>query len=173
MTSYDHLPRLAVVASIIGEKCAPARSAGSSLISAARLGGGLLTKAESSGEAEPTPSERALAHALHQDGQANGLPADRAMAELLLLADDVPAAGDLSAGLSQALLPRHDSEPALAGEERRSAFADLYRRLALHQLNSQVRNKASATLGKLARRAPDRSRARGLGTGDHHQPRTP
>lgn len=43
----------------------------------------------------------------------------------------------LATRLSQAFLLPGDSKAALAREERRSAFADLYRRLVLHQLNSR------------------------------------
>ncbi len=79
------------------------------------------------------------------------------MAQLLMLADQVPQAGELATGLNQAFLPPDDSQPvtdsqsATARHERRSAFAGLYRRFALHQLNSQVRNKAAAILARLSR----------------------
>ncbi len=148
MTSTDYPPRLAVVASIIDE-CSPVDA---SLAAAGRIGSDLQGNAASATQAEPTPQERALAEALQEDDQNDGPPTDRAIAELLLLVDDVPAADDLATGLSQTFLLPEDSRPALAREERHSAFADLYRRLALHHLNSQVRNKAAAKLRKLIRR---------------------
>ncbi len=154
MTSTDLPPRLAVVAAIIDDQRAAAGDGSpalGSLASAARLGGGLVSKAKAASAADPTATERALAEALQAEGHASG-PSDHAIAELLLLADDVPTAGDLAAGLSRAFLLPGDSRSSLASQERRSAFADLYRKLALHQLNSQVRNKAAAVLFKLIRR---------------------
>jgi hypothetical protein len=73
------------------------------------------------------------------------------MAELLILADEVPQADELATGLSQAFLLPDQSEPGTTRRERRSAFADLYRRVALHHLSSQVRNKAAAILALLSR----------------------
>ncbi len=46
---------------------------------------------------------------------------------------------------------RPDSQSAIVRHERTSAFAGLYRKFALHQLNSQVRNKAAAILVRLSR----------------------
>ena len=71
------------------------------------------------------------------------------LAELLLLADDLPESAELAAALSQTFLPPGDSASALARRDRTSVFADLYRRLALAQLNNQVRNKVAAALGRL------------------------
>lgn len=145
MTSTDYPMRLAVVAAIIDE------SADGPLRSSARLGREIRAKAESAAEAVPTPSERALAEALHDANHRDASVTDHAIAELLLLADDVPDSDKLATGLSQALLPHEDSWPAAAGDDCRSVFADLYRRLALHELNSQVRNEAAAALGRLIR----------------------
>jgi hypothetical protein len=125
--------------------------------SAARLGSDIHDRAESAATATATPAERALAQALRGDGQADEPPADHIIAELLLLADDGPAASKLATGLSQAFLLPDDSKAALAHPERRVAFADLYRGLALHQLNNQVRNKAAAILRGLIHRHPARS----------------
>jgi hypothetical protein len=141
-------PRLAVVAAIIDGGAA---SRGP-LASAARLGSEIHGKAQSATAVTATPEERALARALRDNGQRDGPSTDHAIAELLLLADDDPEAGTLATGLSQAFLLPDDSQAALAVEERRSVFADLYRRLALHGLNSQVRNKAAAILCRLRRR---------------------
>lgn len=151
MKNIDYPPRLAVVAAIIDEEVGQGP-----LVSAARLGTEILDKAQSATAAAATPAELALAQALCGNGPcANGNRDDRstdhAIAELLLLADEDPEAGTLATGLSQAFLLADDSKAALASEERRSAFADLYRRLALHQLNSQVRNKAAETLCRLVR----------------------
>jgi len=149
MKSTNCPPRLDVVAAIID-----GQSLGHGLVvSAARLGSEIREKAESAAAATPTPQERALAQAMRADGQRDERSADQVIAELLLLADDGPDASKLAAGLSQAFLRPDDSKAALACEERRSAFADLYRRLALHQLDSQVRNKAAAVLCGLIGRA--------------------
>lgn len=147
MKNSDCPPRLAVVAAIMdgGEV------GQGPLVSAARLGSEILDKAQSATAAAATPAERALAQALRGNGKRDEHSTDHAIAELLLLADDDPEAARLATGLSQAFLLPDDSKAALAHEERRSAFADLYRRLALHQLNSQVRNKAAATLCRLLR----------------------
>jgi hypothetical protein len=143
MNSTDYLPRLAVVAAIIDP------AAEGPLASSARLGSEIRAKVISAAEATPTAAERALAEALQLDHQRDSRPADPAIAELLLLADEGPEASQLATRLNQAfLLPDH-SRPAPSRDERRSAFADLYRSLALHQLNNQVRNKAAAALWKL------------------------
>jgi hypothetical protein len=147
MTKSDQPPRLAVVASIIDD----GGGASGPLVSAARLGSEIHDKAESAALAEPTPQERALAEALDDDTR-EGQQADRAIAELLLLVDDVPTADDLAAGLSHTFLLPDDSRPALARELRLPAFSDLYRKLALPTLGNQVRNKAAATLRRLTRR---------------------
>lgn len=146
MTSTDCPPRLAVVAAMIdGQGAGPGP-----LALAARLGSEIYDKAESAAIATATPAERALAQALRGEDRRDELPpADHAIAELLLLADDGPDASRLATGLIRAFLPPGDSGAALAGDDRRSAFAELYRRLALHQLNSQVRNKAAAIVCKL------------------------
>jgi hypothetical protein len=151
MKNTDYPPRLAVVAAIIDGEVGQGP-----LVSAARLGTEILDKAQSATAAAATPAELALAQALCGNGlSGNGKrdehSADHAIAELLLLADEDPEAGMLATGLSQVFLLADNSKAALANEERRSAFADLYRRLALHQLNSQVRNKAAATLCSLLR----------------------
>ena len=145
MTSTEHTPRLAVVATMIDS------AADGPIVSAARLGNELQAKASSAADATPTDAERALARALQDDDQGDSPPADQAIAELLFLADDGPEASKLATGLNQAFLLPQDSHPAPAHDERRSAFADLYRRLALHQLNNQVRNKAAASLWRLIR----------------------
>ena len=146
MTTTNDPPRLAVVAAIIDS------AADGPLTSSARLGSEIQTKVVSAAEAIPTAAERALAEALQDDDQRDSPPADPAIAELLLLADDGPDASKLAAGLNQACSLTDDPRPAPSRDERRSAFADVYRRLALHQLNNQVRNNAAATLRKLIRR---------------------
>lgn len=151
MKDTDYPPRLAVVAAIIDGEVGQGP-----LVSAARLGTEILEKAQSATATAATPAELALAQALCGNGLCgNGTgderSTDHAIAELLLLADEDPEADTLATGLSQAFLLPDDSMAALANDERRSAFADLYRRLALHQLNSQVRNKAAATLCSLLR----------------------
>ncbi len=148
--SKDHTPSLAVVAAIIDP------AADDSLTYSARLGSDLQAEAISAAEATPTAVERALAKALQDNGDGDGPSADRAIAALLLLADDGPGASKLAAELIQAFLLSDDSGSAPARDERRSVFADLYRRLVLHQLNNQVRNNAAASLWKLIRRRPTR-----------------
>ena len=145
MKNTDYPPRLAVVAAIIDGE---ATSRGP-LASAARLGSEIHDRAQSAMATAATPAERALAQALRDSGQRESTSTDHAIAELLLLADDDPEAGKLATGLSQAFLPSDESKADLAREERRSAFTDLYRSVALHRLNSQVRNKAAATLYRL------------------------
>lgn len=150
MKSLNCPPRLAVVAAIIdGDGLRP-----SPLATAARLGSEILQKAESAAAASATPTERALAQAMRGGGQREEPLVDHAIAELLLLVDDGPDASKLATGLSEAFLLPDAPRAALAREERRTAFAELYRRLALHQLNSQVRNKAAAILCGLIRRRP-------------------
>lgn len=146
MKNIDYPPRLAVVAAIIDEEVGQGP-----LVSAARLGTEILDKAQSATAAAATPAELALAQALCGNGKRDEPSSDHAIAELLLIADEDPEAGVLATGLSQVFLLADNSKAALANEERRSAFADLYRRLALHQLNSQVRNKAAETLCRLVR----------------------
>ncbi len=154
MPNNDVPPRLSVVAAIIeGETTAKGM-----LRPENRLGTRYGTGAESQAAASATLTEQKLAHAL-QGGQGPCADAqgELAMAELLMLADQVPQADKLATGLNQAFLlsddsqPVTDSQPATARHERRSAFAGLYRRFALHQLNSQVRNKAAAILARLNR----------------------
>lgn len=157
MSRTNYPPRLAVLAAILDDDFVTADDdlADGLLARRARLGSDIFGKAESANEAEPTPLERALAEALHDGIRNDGASADHAIAELLLLADDIPAASDLATGLSQAFLLPDDSGSPAAHEERCSPFAELYRNLALHQLNNQVRNKASAILCELSRRGQD------------------
>lgn len=146
MERTDGPPRLTVVAAIMNGE---SRGNGP-LASAARLGCEIHDRIQSATAATATPAERALAQALQDDDQRGDWPAGQAIAELLILADGDGEASKLAAELSQAFLPPDEFTSALASEERRSAFADLYRELALHQLNSQVRNKAAAILFTLA-----------------------
>lgn len=147
MKRTDGPPRLTVVAAIMNGESPGAGP----LASAARLGCEIHERIQSASAATATPAERALAQALQDDYQRDELPADQAIAELLILADGDGKASKLAAELSQAFLPPDEFCSALASEERRSAFADLYRKLALHELNSQVRNKAAAILFRLTR----------------------
>jgi len=146
-------PRLAVVAAIIDDGASNGASDGS-VVWGSRVGSKFREAAEDGMAASPTAEERALAQAL-REGQTGGAyrAGDPVMAELLLLANDSPEAGKLAVGLSQAFLPPGDSRAVMATKDRRPAFAALYRRLALHQLDSQVRNKAAAVLRKLNARA--------------------
>jgi hypothetical protein len=145
MTTRNCPPRLTVVAAIIDEDGALPND----LRSAARLGGRSGSVAEP--DLAPTTTERALALAL-QGGQNTGETpaAEPVIAELLMLAEEESGADDLAVALSQAFLRPAGSGRDIARDEPRSAFADLYRRLALHQLNSQVRNKAAAILARLS-----------------------
>src|SRR5262249_18054638 len=104
--------------------------------------------------ASPTGTERALAEALygcgHHDREPAARPAEPVVAELLLLADDLPESAELAAALSETFLSPDASALAPArGGGQTSVFADLYRRLALAQLNNQVRNRVAAALGRL------------------------
>jgi len=148
MTNEGDPPRLFVLAAIID----PGTSGKGALQSAARLGTRYRRASDSRAAASATPAEKELAQVLRGgQGQGASVDGDSAMAELLILADEVSQADELATGLSQAfLLPDH-SEPATTRSERRSAFADLYHRFALHQLSSQVRNKAAAILALLSR----------------------
>jgi hypothetical protein len=141
-------PRLSVVAAIID----PGASGKSALQPAARLGSRYRRASDAGAAASATPTEQELAQALQGgQGQGDSADGDAAIAELLILADEVPQADELATGLSQVfLLPDH-SEPDTTRRERRSAFADLYHRVALHQLSSQVRNKAAAIVALLRR----------------------
>lgn len=149
MTNRDDPPRLSVVAAIMDAET----SGKGTLRPEARLGTRYSTAAESQAAASATPAEQELARALQGggQGQCDDAEGELAMAELLMLADQVPKADELATGLNQACLLSEDSQPATARRERRSAFAGLYRRFALHQLNSQVRNKAAAILALLSR----------------------
>jgi hypothetical protein len=148
MTSKDEPPRLSVVAAIMD-----AETSGKGVLGPeARLGTRYSTAADSQAAASATPTEQELAQALQGGhGQCLDAEGELAMAELLMLADQVPQADELATGLNQAFLSSDDSQPATARRERRSAFAGLYRRFALHQLNNQVRNKAAAILALLSR----------------------
>jgi hypothetical protein len=140
MTSEEGSPRLSVVAAIIDDPddrpLGPAARSGS--------------RYREPSAASATPKERELAQALQGDGQPSGQD-EPAMAELLMLAAQIPQAEELATGLSEAYLLPDDSRLTCAREERRSAFVELYRRLALHQLSSQVRNRAAAVLARLGR----------------------
>lgn len=148
MKSDNYLPRLAVVAAIVdGDKprCGP-------VTSAARMGS-KPREVAGLGVDSATTQERALARALQGGDSRKQTQGDPAMADLLYLADACPGARKLAAGLSQAFLAPGDPASGLPEQDRRSAFADLYRRLALHQLDNQVRNKAAAALRGLSRSA--------------------
>lgn len=148
MTNEDDPPRLSVVAAIIDAET-PGKGA---LLPATRLGTRYRRASDSHAAASATPTEQDLAQVLQGDqGQGASVQGGSAMAELLKLADQVPQADELATGLIQAFLLPDDSQPATTRRERRSAFADLYRRFALHQLNSQVRNLAAAILASLSR----------------------
>ena len=148
MTNGDDPPRLSVVAAIMDAET----SGNGPLRAEARLGTRYSTAADSQAAASATPAEQELAQALQgSQGQCADPDGELAMAELLMLADQVPQADELATGLNQAFLLSDDSQPAAARRERMSAFAGLYRRFALHQLNSQVRNKAAAILALLSR----------------------
>ena len=153
MTNNDDLPRLSVVAAIMDAK---ATAKGTQRLEG-RLGTRYGPASEPQAAATATPSEQELAQAL-QSGQSPRADADGELAaELLVLADQVPLADELATRLKQAFLPSDVPQPATdshsdtARQERTSAFAGLYRKFALHQLNSQVRNKAAAILARLGR----------------------
>ena len=122
--------RLGVVAALVGDDAGPAQ-----------LETGLAGPAAS--------DERPLAEALRG---SSGEPADqaaRAIADLLRLADGTAAAGTLAVGLRQVFLLPDDSRHAQARDERTTAFADVYRRLALPELAGAARDRAHSLLGTL------------------------
>ena len=150
MKSDNYPPRLAVVAAIVhGDSGGPGPVASAAHLGSTFGGSAALPAADSA-----TTDELALAQALqgceNPEQEAHG---DPAMADLLYLADDCPGADKLATGLSQRFLMPADSAPGAPEEDRRSVFVDLYRRLALHQLENQVRNKAAAVLSGLSRSA--------------------
>ncbi|HEY3902466.1 MAG TPA: hypothetical protein VGM14_00990 [Streptosporangiaceae bacterium] len=165
MTPQENTPRLAVVAAIIandadggdGEGGDPEPNCSSVL--AERISGPTCSTMATTLPASVTVAERALAEALCGDRDQG--PAARSqepvVAELLLLADALPESGKLAAALSETFLPPKDSALRLPRRDRATVFADLYRRLALAQLNNQVRNKVAAALGRL--RGPRRATA--------------
>jgi hypothetical protein len=172
MTSPDGTPRLAVVAAIIasdaegndGDGGDPEHPCASVL--AERISGPTCSTMTTSQPANATGTERALAEALCGGGRRDQEPRDQkpaprshepVLAELLLLADDLPESDELATALSETFLSPDDSAPVAARPDRALAFADLYRRLALAQLNNQVRNKVAAALGRL--RGPHRATA--------------
>jgi hypothetical protein len=157
MTSQESTPRLAVVAAIIATDVEGSDGEGGdpephcSSVLAARITGPTCSALVPSLSASATGVERALAEALcvdHDQGPA-AKSQEPVLAELLLLAAALPESGKLAAALSETFLPPDDSVPAPARRDRTSVFADLYRRLALAQLNNQVRNKVAAALGRL------------------------
>ncbi|HEX9625074.1 MAG TPA: hypothetical protein VF979_11910 [Streptosporangiaceae bacterium] len=157
MTSQNSTPRLAVVAAIIARDAEGGDGEGGdpehpcSSVLAERITGPTCSTMALSLPASATGTERALAEALcgDRDQEPAARFSEPMLAELLLLADDLPESGELAAALSETFLPPDDSAPAPARRDRTSVFADLYRRLALAQLNNQVRNKVAAALGRL------------------------
>src|SRR5215472_2028085 len=146
MPSEDRPPRLAVVAAMIED------DGGRCVESVARLGTRFRTAAEAGAAAMATPAERALAWALQGgDDRGDELADQPVMAQLLLLAGDVGDTRELASGLNDAFVRGDGPGQAAPREDRASAFADLYRSLTLHQLNSQIRNKAAEILGRLHR----------------------
>ncbi len=154
-------PRLAVVAAIIahdaegndGEGGDPEQPCSSVL--SERISGPTCSTMTPGPPANATRAERELAEAICGCGQNDQGPVTReqepVVAELLLLADDLPESDEFAAALSQTFLPPGDSASAPGRRDRTSVFADLYRRLALAQLNNQVRNKVAAALGGMRR----------------------
>ncbi|HXS65274.1 MAG TPA: hypothetical protein VN767_20665 [Streptosporangiaceae bacterium] len=161
MTTQQSTPRLAVVAAIIARdaedgdgESGDAEHPCSSVL-AERITGPTSSTLAPSLPSSATGTERALAEAICGCGDRDQGPITRSqepvVAELLLLADDLPESDELAAALSETFLPSGDSAAAPARRDRTSAFADLYRRLALAQLNNQVRNKVAAALARLRR----------------------
>ncbi|HET7015446.1 MAG TPA: hypothetical protein VFI65_16130 [Streptosporangiaceae bacterium] len=167
MTTQESTPRLAVVAAIIARDAEASDGEGSdsehpcSSVLAERITGPTCSTMAPSLPSSATRIERALAEAICGNGDRDREPAARSqepvVAELLLLADDLPESDELAAALSETFLPSDDSAAVLTRRDGTSAFADLYRRLALAQLNNQVRNKVAAALGRL--RSPRKATA--------------
>lgn len=160
MNYQESTPRLAVVAAIIATDAEGGDGEGGdpephcSSVLAERISGPTCSTMAPTLPASVTGTERALAEALcggHDQGPT-ARSQEPVLAELLLLADALPESSKLAAALSETFLPPDDSVPAPARRDPTSVFADLYRRLALAQLNNQVRNKVAAALGRL--RAP-------------------
>jgi hypothetical protein len=100
-----------------------------------------------------TASEWQLARALRGGHDETCDPDATALSELLRLADGTPLADVLAVGLRQVFLLPDDSWHAPAREERTSAFADLYRRLALPAIEGDLR-EAEAILCRLEAGGP-------------------
>ena len=154
MSNNNAPPRLSVVAAIMDAKA----TAKSALRPEARLGTRYGPATGSQAAASAMRTEQELAQALQgSQGSCADSEGEPAIAELLMLADQVPQADELATGLNQAFLlsedsqPVTDSQPTAAQHKRRLAFAGLYRKFALHQLNNQVRNRAAAILARLSR----------------------
>ncbi len=149
MKSDNYPPRLAVIAAIVhGDSGGPGP-----VTSAARMGSTFGGPAAHPAADSATTDELALAQALQGGENSEDAHGDPAMADLLYLADDCPEADNLATGLSQRFLLSDDSALGVPEEDSRSVFVELYRRLALHQLENQVRNKAAAALSGLSRSA--------------------
>jgi hypothetical protein len=165
MTTQESTPRLAVVAAIIANDADAGDGEGGdaepncSSVLAERISGPTCSTLATTLPASVTGAERALAEALcgAHDQEPIARSQEPVVAELLLLADALPESGQLAAALSETFLPPKDSTSMLPRRDRASVFADLYRRLALAQLNNQVRNKVAAALGRL--RGPRRATA--------------
>jgi hypothetical protein len=162
MTTHESTPRLAVIAAIIANDAEGGDSEGGdpepqcSSVLAERITGPTCSTLAPSLPTSATGTERALAEALC-DKESAARSTEPVLAELLLLADGIPESTKLAAALSETFLPTGDSGSAPSGRDRTSVFADLYRRLALAQLNNQVRNKVAAALSRL--RGPRRATA--------------
>jgi hypothetical protein len=157
MTTQEKAPRLAVVAAIIAREAEGNENEGGetegacSSVLAERITGPTCSTMTPVLPGSATGTERALAEALcgDRDQETAARSEEPVLAELLLLADDLPESDQLAAALSATFLPPDASGPGLVRSDRTSAFAELYRRLALAQLNNQVRNKVAAALGRL------------------------
>lgn len=104
------------------------------------------------GTAHPhaTPDERRLAHALcGGDDEGPGRPDCATLARLLRLAAAGPASAQFTRALRQAFGLPDDARHATAHDERMTAFADLYRRLALPELSADACAEAAGLLDRI------------------------
>jgi hypothetical protein len=141
-------PRLSAVAALVDLDLEASRTADAWI--------GLEGEPCSENEAElivtATGAERQLAEALRGPPVTEMAQADAAaIAGLLRLAADSPAAPAFATGLLQKFLIPDDSRHAPARDERATAFAELYRMLALPGMAAGAAVRAVALLDGLAR----------------------
>jgi hypothetical protein len=127
---------------------------GSSAAEQLRLGvvAALLSGSDGHEADSATADEQQIAGALRGGPSAAARRGTAAVTELLRLADGTSASTseEFTAGLLQTFLLPDDSRHALAVDTPATAFADIYRRLALPCLPAERGQRAQAILADLA-----------------------